>query len=94
MNGNDLVDVSLLITFHCEGVLAHSTLNSIERCREYAEATGITTEYVWVLDAVNDETREVLMAHPAKAGNVKVVEVTHRDLGASRNFRKIARGTA
>ena len=85
MNRKNIVDVSLLITFHREGVLAHSTLNSIERCRKYAEAAGITTEYVWVLDAVNNETREVLMAHPAATGNVEIVEVAHCDAGMSRN---------
>lgn len=95
MNRNDAVDVSLLITFHNEGVLAHSTLNSIERCRKFAEAAGITTEYVWVLDAVSDETRKVLMTHPAASGTVRIVEVTHRDLGASRNSGiQVAKGTA
>lgn len=95
MNRDDAVDVSLLITFHNEGVLAHSTLNSIERCRKYAETSGITTEYVWVLDAVNDETREVLLAHPAATGNVQIIEVSHRDLGASRNSGiRAARGMA
>lgn len=84
MNRKNIVDVSLLITFHREGVLAHSTLNSIERCRKYAEAAGITAEYVWVLDTVNDETREVLMAH-STAGTAKIVEVAHHDLGMSRN---------
>lgn len=85
MNIKNAVDVTLLVTFHREGVLAHSTLNSIERCRKYAEAAGISTEYVWVLDSVDDETREVLMAHPAVAGNVKIVETIYRDSGASRN---------
>jgi glycosyltransferase involved in cell wall biosynthesis len=95
MKNNEVIDVSLLITFHSEGVLAHSTLNSIERCRIYAEAAGISTEYVWVLDAVNDETREVLMVHPAVSGNVRIMEVNHRDLGASRNSGiQVARGTA
>lgn len=95
MNNEDAVDVSLLITFHCEGILAHSTLNSIEHCRKYAEAAGISTEYVWVLDAVSEETRQVLMSHPAASGNVKIVEVNHRDLGASRNSGiHAARGTA
>lgn len=95
MNEENSVDVSLLVTFHAEGVLAHSTLNSIELCRRYAEASGITTEYVWVLDAVTAETRKVLMAHPSAAGNVQIVEVDHRDLGASRNSGvQVARGTA
>lgn len=79
------VHVTLLITFHREGILAHSTLNSIERCRRYARAAGIATEYVWVLDSVDDETRRVLNSHPCATGSVRVVEVAHRDLGASRN---------
>lgn len=95
MNRDNAVDVSLLITFHQEGMLAHSTLNSIERCRKFAEAAGITTEYVWVLDAVSSETRDVLMAHPAVAGNVRIVDVDFRDAGASRNAGiQVARGAA
>ncbi len=95
MNKNYSVEVSLLITFHSEGVLAYQTLNSIELCRKFAEAAGITTEYIWVLDDSNDETREVLMAHPAAAGDVKVLEVSHRDAGASRNSGiDVARGDA
>lgn len=89
------IDVSLLITFHREGVLAHSTLNSIERCRRYAEATGISTEYIWVLDDISDETREVLMAHPAVTGPTRILEVAHKDLGAARNSGiEISRGEA
>lgn len=95
MDNENEIDVSLLITFHGEGVLAHSTLNSIERCRKYAEAAGIRTEYVWVLDDVNAETLAVLKSHPAWTGNVQIVEVAHRDLGASRNSGiQLARGSA
>lgn len=95
MNLRDEVDVSLLVTFHREGMLAHSTLNSIERCRKYAEAAGISTEFIWVLDDINDQTREVLNAHPAAASNVRIVEVAHRDRGQSRNSGiEAARGTA
>ena len=85
MENNRNIDVSLLITFHREGVLAHSTLNSIERCRKFAENAGITTEYVWVLDSIDEETRSVLMAHPAKSNITKIVDVSHNDAGASRN---------
>lgn len=89
------VDVSLLITFHREGILAHSTLNSIERCRKFAENAGITTEYIWVLDSINEETRTVLMSHPVALGNTKVINVDYQDAGASRNAGvAIASGTA
>lgn len=92
---NSFYDITLLITFHGEGIYAHSTLNSIERCRKYAESAGISTEYVWVLDAVSIETRRVLMSHPAASHNVQIIETDHRDCGASRNSGiQIAQGTA
>lgn len=79
------INVSLLITFHREGVLAHSTLNSIERCRKFANAAGISTEYIWVFDTIDEDTRNIVMSHPAAQHQVQVIEVNHRDLGASRN---------
>lgn len=92
---NDNFDISLLITFHREGIFAHSTLNSIERCRKFAERTGISTECIWVLDSVDDETRNVLLAHPAKSDHVRIIESSYRDLGASRNLGiAAAHGTA
>jgi hypothetical protein len=81
----DRVDVSLLVTFHREGILAHSSLNSIERCRRAAERTGITTEYVWVLDTVDHDTRKIISAHPAARERTRMIEVAHGDLGRSRN---------
>lgn len=84
-SNKESVDVSLVVTFHSEGILAHSTLNSIERCREYAEKTGISTEYVWVLDSVDKETQAVLLAHPTNSKNVKIIHVDFLDSGASRN---------
>ncbi len=91
----EIVDVTLLITFHSEGILAYSTLNSIERCRQYAQAAGISTEYVWVLDEVDDETRRVLDSHPARSLNINIVEVRHKDAGSSRNAGiAVARGKA
>lgn len=95
MNNEGIVDVSLLVTFHSEGLLAHSTLNSIERCRKYAENAGIKTEYIWVLDDVTAQTREVLLTHPVAAGDVKIVEVSLRDAGLARNAGvKVASGMA
>lgn len=83
---NHQINVSLLITFHNEGVLAHSTLNSIERCRRYAEEKGIKSEYIWVLDSCSAQTKKVISNHPAMScQNVKIVEVEHQDLGLSRN---------
>ena len=52
----DEFDVTLLITFHSEGILAHSTLNSVERCKKYAEqfAAGQMSKDEFV-DLLNSE---------------------------------------
>lgn len=79
------VDISLIITFHNEGILAQMTLNSIERCRLYAKEHGITSEYIWVMDNIDEETKRVLDNYPIDNNLVKKIEVSHGDLGASRN---------
>jgi glycosyltransferase involved in cell wall biosynthesis len=79
------VDISLLITFHREGVLAHSTLNSIERCRAMAEAAGHSCEYVLVFDNADQETLDVVGAHRASRHRVTALTVDYRDAGLSRN---------
>ncbi len=81
---NEKVNVSLLVTFHSEGVLAHSTLNSLARCRQYAEKHGITTRYMWVFDCATEETKQVALRH-TEATYADWIEVEHRDLGRSRN---------
>lgn len=79
-------EASAVITFHGEGVLAHSTLHSIERCRRHAEAHGIGVEFVITLDNADAETRRVVMGHPALRDGDQVHEVGFRDLSSCRNF--------
>ena len=95
-NNAPTIDISLLITFHNESVLAHATLNSIEHCRQYAQKAGLRTEYIWVLDDCDAQTKNILLNHPAIQCNpVKIVEVNHQDLGLSRNSGlAVAEGTA
>lgn len=78
--------VSAIITFHREGVLGHPTLLSIERCRQHAEARGITVEFVITLDNADDETRRVVTTHPAIRPCDRIHEVSFRDLSSCRNF--------
>lgn len=78
------VNVSLLVTFHGEGILAHSTLNSLARCRQYAESYGITSQYVWVFDSATEETKQVVLSHK-EAMHAKWIFVEHKDSGMSRN---------
>lgn len=80
------MDVSAIITFHGEGVLAHPTLHSIERCRQYAEEHGISVEFVITLDNADAETRRVVKNHPALRKSDYIHEVSFRDLSSCRNF--------
>lgn len=92
---NNSIDISIIVTFHSEGLLAHLTLNSIERCRLYAEEHGISTEYIWVLDNTNKETKQILMDYPIDTSVITILEVNHGDSGAARNSGvKIANGKA
>lgn len=81
----DKPDVSAVITFHGEGVLAHTTLHSIERCRSIAEKSGLSVEFVITLDNADAETRRIVIEHPALRDSDQVHEVSYRDLSTCRN---------
>lgn len=81
----DHVDISIIITFHDEGILAHSTLNSAERCRKSAAINGITTEYIWVLDDCDEETRNIIFSHPAMQSSPKISLTFYGDVAEARN---------
>lgn len=78
--------VSAVITFHGEGLLAHPTLHSIERCRRFAETCGIEVDFVITLDNADAETKRVVTGHPSLRDKDQVHEVNFRDLSSCRNF--------
>lgn len=83
--GHSMPQVSAVITFHGEGLLAHPTLRSIERCRRHAEKAGIGVEFVITLDNADSETRRVVRSHPALREGDQIHEVDYRDLSSCRN---------
>ncbi|MFX4501407.1 hypothetical protein ABTA59_19545, partial [Acinetobacter baumannii] len=58
-------DVSVVVPFHHEGLLAHQTLLSIEQMRHYAKQHSISSELVIVFDQADRETQRVVTHHPA-----------------------------
>ena len=88
----DGTDVSIVLTCHREGLIAHATLLSIQRSREWAHSKGLKTELIVTLDLADEETRRVVQAFPNRVGRNLVVELDVGDLGASRNAA-IARAT-
>lgn len=77
--------VSAVITFHNEGLLAHRTLMSILRVREYAENRGLKVQLVAILDAADEWTTDVVSRHPAFRKSDVVLHKDNADLGTSRN---------
>lgn len=80
-----LFDVSAVLTFHNEGLLAHTTLLSVERCRRFAEQSGLSVELVITLDAADQETRRVVTSHRVVRADDQIHSISYRDLSSARN---------
>lgn len=90
----DSPHISAVVTFHNEGRLAHVSLNSIARTRDFAVRAGISVELLLVLDRASATTRQYVFDHPLREAGDQVIEVAHGDLSASRNEAiALARGT-
>lgn len=80
-----MFEVSVIVTFHGEKLLAPPTLASIRRMRGVAAQKGITTELVIVMDRACDETRRIVRQQTLDDSAVNILEVDNGDLGLSRN---------
>lgn len=78
-------ELSAVITFHEEGILAHAALRSYLLSRGLARDAGIEVEFVLVLDNANAETREIVLRHPDLDGNEVVVMAAVGDAALARN---------
>jgi glycosyltransferase involved in cell wall biosynthesis len=83
MRGND-PEVSVIITAHHEGRLAHHTVKSVLRSADYAGRYGIGSEIIAVLDRANGDTVKYF-AQCGKPG-VTVSETDFGDPGLARNY--------
>lgn len=93
MDNTHKIDISAVVTFHAESLLAHRTLLGLERVRRYAGLHNIVVEFVLVLDTADLDTRRVVYASPVLREIDQKIEVSNADLGASRNSGvAVARG--
>lgn len=78
-------DITVVITFHREGLLAHRSLLSLSRCLAAAEREGLSVEVIATLDRADAETTRVVCAYtlPGKPGKLLSLDVG--DLGQARN---------
>ncbi len=77
--------ISCILTLHGEGLLAHTTLRSMEEQRLFAEQHGAWVEWIVVLDRADELTVNVLRQHPALRASDTVIMANHGDPGLSRN---------
>ncbi|NPZ40128.1 glycosyltransferase family 2 protein, partial [Pseudomonas aeruginosa] len=52
-----MLDISLIMNFHAEDVLAHWSLLGFQRMREFASHHGVSVQLVAVLDRASQTTR-------------------------------------
>lgn len=78
--------VSVVMTFHAEGGIAHWALLGFERMRRVAEEFGLKVQLVAVLDRADSNTRQVVETHPIIRDLDEVLSVELGDPGLARNF--------
>lgn len=78
------MNISAIITAHCEGLLAGPSLKSFSEATEAARKAGLSVETIVVLDSPDQLTREIFEEHGACGAQVLIFDGA--DPGLSRNF--------
>lgn len=84
-------DVTVVVTAHREGTLAHHTMRSLVRALDDARSHGLSSEVLCVLDRADEPTRRFFVDAVGPSGYfggvcpARMMEVDHGDPGASRN---------
>ena len=81
---NNPFDVSMVVTAHHEGRLAHHTMRSLFRAMEFAGDRGLSIEVVIVMDRPDRATENYFSRYKNLEIIIKLVDFG--DLGLSRNF--------
>lgn len=77
-------DISVVITAHHEGRLAHRTMRSLFRTQEHAAERGLTVETVVVLDTPDEATTRYFSSYENRP-DIFISNADCGDLGLSRN---------
>lgn len=78
-----MTDVSIVINAHREGLLAGPSIGSMMEARSHAEALGLKTEVIAVLDR-SDRLTSTVFAEASVRG-MRIVETDYGDPGLARN---------
>lgn len=77
------IDVSIVINAHREGLLAGPSIASMIEAREHAEAHGLTTEVIAILDRADRFTSTVFAE--AEVPGIRIIATDYGDPGLARN---------
>jgi glycosyltransferase involved in cell wall biosynthesis len=77
--------VTLILTLHAEGLIAHATFRSVNRAAEYASLQGCNTELVIVLDRPTLDTVNYVRRFPEIDENARMLTTDFGDAGLARN---------
>lgn len=78
-------DLSIIISAHHEGLIAHKTMRSVERAVKKLAQQQVSYEIIVTIDNGNAETTGYFSRYKNDK-NVSIYEISHGDLSASRNF--------
>lgn len=85
--------ISVVVTFHREGILAHNTLSSYAMSRDFFRAENGDVEFVLVLDCADEGTTHAVRSHPMLDGTETIIETSVGDQALARNIG-ISKSTA
>lgn len=92
MSGDEhQVDITVVMTAHREGTLAHHTLRALRRCVQHASSAGLSVRVEIVLDSADERTASFLHEAVGPEGyfadlcEASLTEVAVRDPGLGRN---------
>lgn len=77
--------IGVIVTFHREGILAHTSLRSYLLAKRVAAAEGIDVRFYLVADNADEETLRVIENHPELDGTEQLIRVTVGDSALARN---------
>lgn len=80
-----MIDLSIVMTAHYEGRLAHHTMKSLFRAMAHAAEADISVEAVIVKDRADKATAEYLSVY-ASNPSISLCDVDYGDPGLARNF--------
>ena len=77
-------DISVVMTFHRAGRLAHSSIQAAHAAISYAEHKGLRVEFMLVLDRADKETEDICKSH--LCDGTRMFAVDYGSVALTRNF--------